>query len=61
VQQKKFYGPVAQLVRAPPCHGGSRRSESDPGRFKGKTETAVPFYAAGFFCFRKPKLTKYPD
>ena len=27
-----FYGPVAQLVRAPPCHGGGRRFEPDPGR-----------------------------
>ena len=26
------YGPVAQLVRAPPCHGGGRRFESDLGR-----------------------------
>ena len=26
-------GPVAQLVRAPPCHGGGRRFESDLGRF----------------------------
>ena len=25
-------GPVAQLVRAPPCHGGGRRFESDLGR-----------------------------
>ena len=24
-----FDGPVAQLVRAPPCHGGGRRFESD--------------------------------
>ena len=26
-------GPVAQLVRAPPCHGGGRRFESDWGRY----------------------------
>ena len=26
------YGLVAQLVRAPPCHGGGRRFESDLGR-----------------------------
>ena len=26
-------GPVAQLVRAPPCHGGGRRFEPVPGRF----------------------------
>ena len=25
-------GPVAQLVRAPPCHGGGRGFESHPGR-----------------------------
>ena len=29
----KVYGPVAQLVRAPPCHGGGRGFESLPGRF----------------------------
>ena len=28
-----LYGPVAQLVRAPPCHGGGREFESLPGRF----------------------------
>ena len=27
-----IYGLVAQLVRAPPCHGGGRRFESDLGR-----------------------------
>ena len=27
-----IFGPVAQLVRAPPCHGGGRRFESDLGR-----------------------------
>ena len=26
------YGPVAQLVRAPPCHGGGREFESLLGR-----------------------------
>ena len=30
----KGNGPVAQLVRAPPCHGGGRRFESDLGRCK---------------------------
>ena len=35
-------GPVAQLVRAPPCHGGGRRFDPDPGRFKKSAE-------AGFF------------
>ena len=27
-----IYGPVAQLVRAPPCHGGGHRFKSDTGR-----------------------------
>ena len=26
------YGPMAQLVRAPPCHGGGRGFESHSGR-----------------------------
>ena len=29
-----LFGPVAQLVRAPPCHGGGRGFESHPGRFR---------------------------
>ena len=29
-------GPVAQLVRAPPCHGGGRRFEPDLGRYSCK-------------------------
>ena len=29
---KMRYGPVAQLVRAPPCHGGGREFESLLGR-----------------------------
>ena len=37
-----MYGLVAQLVRAPPCHGGGRRFDPDPGRFKKSAE-------AGFF------------
>ena len=28
-----LYGPVAQPVRAPPCHGGGRGFDSHPGRF----------------------------
>ena len=28
-------GPVAQLVRAPPCHGGGRGFESHSGRLYG--------------------------
>ncbi len=31
--QSKNIGLVAQLVRAPPCHGGGRRFESDRGRY----------------------------
>ena len=27
-----FQGPVAQLVSAPPCHGGGRGFKSRPGR-----------------------------
>ena len=27
-----LFGPVAQLVRAPPCHGGGRGFESHSGR-----------------------------
>ena len=30
--RSKDIGLVAQLVRAPPCHGGGRRFESDLGR-----------------------------
>ena len=30
---KEQYGLVAQLVRAPPCHGGGRGFEPHPGRF----------------------------
>ncbi len=33
---------MAQLVRAPPCHGGGRRFESDLGRFGA--ELSVPFH-----------------
>ena len=29
-----LYGPVAQLVRAPPCHGGGRGFEPHPGRLQ---------------------------
>ena len=31
-------GPVAQLVRAPPCHGGGHGFESRLGRFFGNEE-----------------------
>ena len=29
----KDFGPLAQLVRAPPCHGGGREFESLLGRY----------------------------
>ena len=32
---------MAQLVRAPPCHGGGRRFESDLGRFVFYNEIAT--------------------
>ena len=43
-----FYGPVAQLVRAPPCHGGGRRFESVPGRFFQEV-VSVLIETASFF------------
>ena len=30
-----LFGPLAQLVRAPPCHGGGRRFKSVVGRLYG--------------------------
>ena len=33
---ERCFGPVAQLVRAPPCHGGGRGFESHPGRLSKK-------------------------
>jgi hypothetical protein len=32
---------VAQLVRAPPCHGGGREFESLLGRFKRKKKIVI--------------------
>ena len=32
-----FNGLVAQLVRAPPCHGGGHRFKSDTGRAAGRS------------------------
>ena len=36
-----FNGPVAQLVRAPPCHGGGHGFESRLGRFFGNEELNI--------------------
>ena len=32
-EKNGFYGLVAQLVRAPPCHGGGRGFDPHPGRY----------------------------
>ena len=32
---------MAQLVRAPPCHGGGRGFESHPGRFASSKECGI--------------------
>ena len=39
-----MFGPVAQLVRAPPCHGGGRRFEPDLGRLYEQATTHVCSY-----------------
>ncbi len=41
------FGLVAQLVRAPPCHGGGRGFKSHPGR-----QTKKPRFLRGFFVWR---------
>ena len=38
-----LYGPVAQLVRAPPCHGGGHGFESRLGRFFGNEELNIVY------------------
>jgi hypothetical protein len=35
------FGTVVQLVRAPPCHGGSCEFESRQSRFKNKKLTSI--------------------
>ena len=51
-----YNGPVAQLVRAPPCHGGGRGFEPHPGRQQKKRKRRLKA-KAGFldlyFCIRK--------
>ena len=37
------FGPVAQLVRAPPCHGGGRGFESHPGRLCCKNDIKIEY------------------
>ena len=37
-----YNGLVAQLVRAPPCHGGGRRFESDLGRLQLRNSNDSP-------------------
>ncbi len=39
-----LYGPVAQLVRAPPCHGGGREFESLLGRLSDKLFCLVFYF-----------------
>ena len=34
IQVYRQYGRLAQLVRAPPCHGGGRGFEPHPGRLQ---------------------------
>ena len=38
------YGPVAQLVRAPPCHGGGHGFESRLGRLIRKDRCSLKKY-----------------
>ncbi len=40
----EMYGPVAQLVSVPPCHGGGRGFKSRQGR-----KVEKPFRKEGFF------------
>ena len=51
-------GPVAQLVRAPPCHGGGRRFESVPGRsFKEVVSISIEM---AFFLFLTGMVRVFP-
>jgi hypothetical protein len=45
-------GPVVQLVRMPPCHGGGRGFESRPDRRNAKAETKKASRNVGLFCFQ---------
>ena len=53
--RSKDIGLVAQLVRAPPCHGGGRRFESDRGRnveifLKLRIGKIYEIYFSGIVC-----------
>ena len=45
-------GPVVQLVRMPPCHGGGRGFESRPDRRNAKAETKKASRNVGLFLFQ---------
>jgi putative endonuclease len=49
-QSRKGNGPVVQLVRMPPCHGGGRGFESRPVRIEALTKVEA-FFVMGFFVY----------
>ena len=62
------YGPVAQLVSAPPCHGGGRGFKSRQGRQQVKPPTAgrgfllcpLPDDGPSRCSVRSPRQVRYP-
>ena len=50
-----LFGPVAQLVRAPPCHGGGRGFESHPGRLHEIVDAA---FITSICCIVSMHVTK---